>query len=182
MKRKIYSPIYLGQGYHRYHHTKRFLDWHEWGHGARCFHVSNHSECKEHGVSSLHHLPRPSECFQIHQPPADLYYKLFISNPDCNTDTFSIQQGVFQGDTISAIISLFCSDPLVKLASQYSFKGYVSRIPIATRNHSHLLTLPFTYSEPGWYKCQVLSYTTDGLSTISYPDHSTETLDLCLHK
>ena len=112
----------------------------------------------------------------------DLYYKLFISTPDCNTDTFSIQQGVFQGDTISAIISLFCSDPLVKLASQYSFKGYVSCIPIATRNHSHLLTLPFTYSEPGWYKCQVFSYTTDGLSTISYPDHSTETLDLCLHK
>ena len=122
----------------------------------------------------------------------DLYSKLqaFVSTPDWNTDTFSIQRGVFQGDTISPIIFLLCFEPLVKLASQYPSKGYVPRIPIPDSESLppvdstiYLFWDEEQSSEPtGWYKCRVSSHTSDGLSTISYPDHSTETLDLRLHK
>jgi len=34
----------------------------------------------------------------------------------------------------------------------------------------------------GWYKCKVSSHVVDGVSTVIYPNQSTETLDLHLHK
>jgi hypothetical protein len=123
----------------------------------------------------------------------NLYSKLqaFVSTPDWNTDTFAIQRGVFQGDTISPIIFLLCFiDPLVKFATQDPSKGYTPHIPIPdseslppVNSTIYLLWGEEPSSEPvGWYKCQISSHSIDGLSTVTYPNLSTENIDLRLLK
>ena len=122
----------------------------------------------------------------------DLYSKLqaFVLTPDWCTDTFAVQRGVFQGDTLSPIIFLLCFDPVIKLATQHSSKGYVPSITIPDSESLppvdttiYLLWDEEPSPEPtGWYKCKVLSHRVDGVSTVIYPNHSSETLDLHLHK
>jgi hypothetical protein len=122
----------------------------------------------------------------------NLYSKLqaFVSTPLWNTDTFAIQRGVFQGDTISPIIFLLCFEPLVKLATQDPSKGYVPRIAIPGSDSLPPVgsTIYLFWDEepspepPGWYKCHVSNHTIDGLSTVTYPMSSTEVLNLHGHK
>ena len=122
----------------------------------------------------------------------DLYSKLqaFVSTPDWCTDTFAVQRGVFQGDTLSPIIFLLCFDPVIKLATQDPSKGYVPSITIPDSESLPPVdaTIYLLWDEEpspeltGWYKCKVLRHMVDGVSTVSYSNHSTETLDLHLHK
>ena len=92
----------------------------------------------------------------------DLYSKLqaFVSTPDWCTDTFAVQRGVFQGDTLSPIIFLLCFDPVIKLATQHPSKGYVPSITIPDSESLppvdatiYLLWDEEPSPEPtGWYK------------------------------
>ena len=62
--------------------------------------------------------------------------------------------------------------------------------PYQTQNHClPLIPLSICYGTwnrgtelVGWYKCRISSHSEDGLSTVIYPKHCTETIDLCLQK
>ena len=79
---------------------------------------------------------------------------------------------------------------MIKLATQHPSKGYVPSITIPDSESLppvdatiYLLWDEEPFPEPtGWYKCKVLSHRVDGDSTVIYPNHSSETLDLRLHK
>jgi len=85
---------------------------------------------------------------------------------------------------------LHCFHPLVKLANQQPFRKYVPHIPIPDSESLPPIDLTIYLlwdvepsPEPvGWYKCQISSHSADGLSIVIYPNHCTDTIDLCLQK
>ena len=150
------------------------------------------------GFGSISHQLTHDMLTHIQLPPpvvqylGDVFSKLqvFVSTPDWNTDAFASHLWVFQGDTISPITFLHCFDPLVKLANQHSSRGHVPHTPIPDSGSlppvdSTIYLLWDVEPSPelvGWYKCRISSHSADDLSTVIYPNHCTETIDLCLQK
>ena len=119
---------------------------------------------------------------------ADCYSKLKarIHTKNWDTSTFPIDQGVFQGDTMSPIIFLLAISPILHLATNWAFQGFRSKIPVANSDslpprdaHVYILWDEPNSDEPrGWYHSTITDYLPDGRAVLAYPDGQTECLDL----
>ena len=102
-----------------------------------------------------------------------------------STPRFTIQKGVFQGDTLSPTIFLAAFTPIILRTQQSEYPGCQIAIPIPG-----LENLPPVNStlyvkwdeeseeEKGWYRCLVTEHHLDGSTSLEYTDGQTEKVNL----
>ena len=110
----------------------------------------------------------------------------YIHNEEWTTSSFSITQGVFQGDTLSPVIFLLAFSPLIHLAETWEYAGFFTQILIPNSENLPPIGQPIYVlweeedsEEPtGWYKATTEKYHTDGKLTLLYSCGSTEVIDI----
>ena len=102
----------------------------------------------------------------------DLYSKLsaYVTTKSWSTPSFSIQKGVFQGDTLSPILFLLCFNPIIQSAQDLPSLGVHTLMELpnsvvlpAINTYIYVEWDEVTSEEPcGWYHCCVQEYQFDG--------------------
>ena len=102
-----------------------------------------------------------------------------ISTKDWITESFPIQRGVFQGDTLSPLLFLIAFNPIIQSVKAHPSKGYALKLPDTAQSHppslpsvnSHIYALwdeQCSDETPGWYLAKVLCVHDSGLFQIRY--------------
>ena len=112
--------------------------------------------------------------------------KGFVYTSNWSTDQFSIERGIFQGDTLSPLIFLVAFNPILCLANSNPSLGYTPCHPVPASEglppvDSHIYlewNEPSSDEPPGWYRCSIVGFNPSGSATVRYPNGSTEIIDL----
>ena len=117
----------------------------------------------------------------------DCYGQLtaYIHTDTWNTPKFTIQKGVFQGDTMSPVIFLAVFSPIIRRIQNLRYPGCPIAIPIVASENLpsigsclYVLWTEDSNEEKGWYRCTVAKHHLDGSSLLDYPDGQSETVNL----
>jgi hypothetical protein len=106
-----------------------------------------------------------------------------VSTRNWRTNTFSISQGIFQGDTLSPLVFLLVFNPIINLVKSLT-SGYQIQIALPGRipakgNFIYLQwNKPGSSEPPGWYLCKVVDHAPNSISEVQYNKDTFERVDL----
>ena len=117
----------------------------------------------------------------------DCYSQLtaHICTDTWSTPKFTIQKGVFQGDTMSPVIFLAVFSPVIERIQKLQYPSCPITIPIVASENLppvgsclYVLWNEDSNEERGWYRCTVAKHLLDGSSLLEYPDGQSETVNI----
>ena len=101
----------------------------------------------------------------------------YIATKDWKTPRFSIERGVFQGDTLSPLIFLLAFNPIIEAINSVE-PGFQLMLPSQSCNEASLPGInTYIYARwdeegsdepPGWYLAKILSIDSMGLAVLKY--------------
>jgi hypothetical protein len=99
---------------------------------------------------------------------------------------FSLEHGIFQGNTLSPRLFLLMFAPVIAIVEKRNDLGYTPTVAIPNSegllpvgSYAYVLWDESESDEPrGWYKCKVEAYKLNGYCQVTYPDDQTEELNL----
>ena len=106
-----------------------------------------------------------------------------VSTRNWRTNTFSISQGIFQGDTLSPLIFLLAFNPIINLVKSLT-SGYQIQIALPGRISAKGKFIYLEWNEPqsseppSWYLCKIVDHTPNGLSEVQYNKDTFERVNL----